>query len=241
MKKNILTLALAAICIGAFTTDSFAGTNYVYGGLPSKNCPPSGCHFSYDYIDIAYMWSDYASNFPLGAATAPNGSLVDEMKGVNVDFRKSFGQRFYLAGEFYNTDGFLAPRVVRLAAQNGINLAGKRAEFYYYRLGIGAYHSISDTLDFTFDIGGLYADCQILLKDQDEWGWYLSPGLRYCLGNFGELYANYLYENLETMENHRFEGGLIVPFSKCMNVKLGGRYETEHDKTSILAGFRFNY
>jgi hypothetical protein len=194
------------------------------------------------------MYSDYASAPAPGVLTGailapPNATIVDQMRGVNVDFRKAIGCNFYLAGEFYNTDGPLSDSVVRarqlLVGDN--LLTGKRAEFYYYRLGVGANHSLSESLDITFDAGGLYSDCEVPGKDQDEWGWYLSPGIRFCVGDFGELYVTYMYENFETMENHRFDGGLIIPVGDCLSAKLGARYETEFEKTSFLAGLRFNY
>ncbi|MDF1811453.1 MAG: hypothetical protein P1V20_04545 [Verrucomicrobiales bacterium] len=236
MKKIISQIAAVALIFGATSTISNAGCDYIFGNECST---PDECCFSYDYVDIAYLYSNYGSAVPpnvFGGAAAPNASIIDKLKGVDIEFKKAIGCNFYFSGEFYNTDGVLSDQIV---AANPA-LFGKRAEFYYYRAGVGYHHSLADNIDFTFEGGGLYWDCRVPAKHQDEWGWYISPGLRVCMG-FGELYANYMYENFETQENHRFEGGAIVPVTECMSFKLAGRYETEYEKSSFLAGIRFNY
>ncbi|MDF1754807.1 MAG: hypothetical protein P1U89_18620 [Verrucomicrobiales bacterium] len=249
MKKTFSMLTAFAISFAGLQTATSGDCFYGNQCAPSYG-DDSGCCFSYDYLDVAYMSSDYRSVPSAGVLDgtiqeAPNGTIIDEMKGVDIEFRKSLGCTFFLSGEFYNTDGLLSDSIVqarqRLVGDN--LLTGKRAELYYYRLGVGARHSINENLDITFEGGGLYFDCQVPGKDQDEWGWYISPGLRFCLGDMGEIYTNYFYENYENMENHRVDGGVIIPLpcSDSFSVKLGGRYESLEDKTTFLAGFRFNY
>lgn len=248
MKITFSVLAALAVTLTGLQTATSG--DCFYGGPCADSGCDNGCCFNFDYIDVAYMSSDYTTDPAPGVLngtiqTAPNASIVDEMKGVNVEFRKSIGCNFYLAGEFYNTDGFLSPSIQR-ARQNLVGdnlLTAKRAEFYYYRMGLGVSHCISDNLAVTFDAGGLFIDCEVPGKLEDEWGWYVSPGVRLCLGGIGEAYANYYYENYERMENHRFDGGVILPLpcSDCMSLKFGGRYESAFEKTTWLAGMRFNY
>jgi hypothetical protein len=202
---------------------------------------PNECGFSYDFVEVAFINSNSASgadSLAWSSTGVPNRSVVDQIKGVNVQFTKSIDLDFYGVGEFYNTDGLLSSQLVNF---NPANLSGDRAEFYYYRVGLGYHHAVMQTVDFTFEAGGLFSNCESSGRTQEEWGWYVSPGLRLSVFWGTELYGSYMYEDFENMNNHRFDGGVVIPVINCVSLKIGGRYETTSEKGSLLAGLRINY
>ena len=240
MKKSILTIAAAALSFGALQTTTLAGPfDYVYGGnggCKTINCEtPKKCCFSYDFIDVAWQHSSYESD-TMGGMKPVGFPFVDNLKGVNVGFSKALGCNFYIAGAFYNTDGPYDEVNRRI---NGF--APQRAEFYEYRLGLGYRMCITDRIDFNFEAGGIYEDCEFPNKSDDHWGWYVAPGLRVCLFEGIEGYGKAYYQRIEGYSVWRFDTGILVPVSDCLSLKAGYSYEDRFSKDSLLVGVRFNY
>ncbi len=108
MKTSIFTLAAAAIALAGNPSNLAAGPfDYAPRTPGCKDVctvPKKDCCFSYDFIDVAWQYSDYTPD-TLGGMKPVGFPFVDVMKGVNVSFSKAIGCNFYFTGAFYNTDG----------------------------------------------------------------------------------------------------------------------------------------
>ena len=237
MNRSILTIAGAALIAGVLQSIAFAGPfEYVYGGKGACKMPVTEkCCFSYDFIDVAWQYSDYSED-TLDGKKPIGFPFVNQLKGVNAGFSKSIGCNYYIAGAMFNTDGPYDETNRRIN-----NFPPQRGEFYEYRLGLGYRMCIRDNVDFNFEAGGIYEDCVFPDKSSDSWGWYVAPGVRVCVADFAEAYGKAYYQSLEGLSVWRFDFGFLVPVTECLSFKLGGSYEDRFDKTSLLVGARFNY
>lgn len=118
---------------------------------------------------------------------------------------------------------------------------GEDLDIYGASAGLGIYFPVAERLHLTFEGGGVFAGSSGLgWQDDDQWGFFAGPGLRYCLSPGTEVFANAHYVRFDDSDNlWEFNAGVISAITESVAFKLAGQLTS--DDLSVLAGLRFYY
>jgi len=218
MKKAaiLLTLVLAAsFSIAGESVHRHSGKNIIGITPPHANC------FSYDYIDLNYIFQDFENR------------RVEGGDAWGINFSKSLGNTFYLTGSYENAD--YEGDLHYYNQFSGISTDRTR-------LGLGVHRTLFNCVDLTFEGGASYQETKYEvcpINNHEAWGWYVGPGIRAKVGKNVEFYGNAFYSGEEGDYGWRFTPGFILNVTEMVGLKFGGEFES--DVNSLLLGVRVNY
>lgn len=166
---------------------------------------------SYDFFDLQYIFTSF--------------DHLDDGHGVGANLSM---------GLFGNVYGTLS------GSWSDSSLHGDSIDVYGITGGLGYVFPIAQRLHLTVEGGGVYGGTDGGGFNDDNWGFYVGPGLRYCLSPGTEFYANVYYVYFDGgYDTFDADIGFIGAITENLGVKVGGLLSDEQQ--SVYVGFRVYY
>lgn len=212
MKKSLLLGAM--ILLGSAVSQVQAGP--AKGPVAAAPAPAAAAPmFTYDYLDIQYIYTKFDSH------------LIDNGHGAGANLSKSLGGPLYLTGSFAWSDTEIDHEPVDLYGASG---------------GLGVYYPIMDRLHVNFEGGALWAKDSFKGYSEDDWGYFVGPGVRFAICQGFELFANVYYSDFggsRNTDSFDLNVGAIFDVSRYFGIKVGGIFG--EDQNSAFVGGRIYY
>ena len=220
MKKLVITFAMISVLGAGLASAGERVFHRPAGKVPIAEPAGIAC-FSYDYIDLNYIYDDI------------DNSLFDRGHRYGIDFSKSIGNLFYLSAGYERSEYDYDLHNINQFMDYESNR---------YRLGVGIRHTLFNCVDLTLEGGATHTDVEVRnfsQYDNDYWGWYIAPGFRAMVTNNLELYGRAFYHDEEGYQHWRFTPGLVYNVNQMIGLKVGGEFD-DGDRALVL-GVRVNY
>jgi len=214
MKKTLLLGAM--ILLGSAASQVHAGP--VKGPVAPAPAPAPADYplFTYDFLDIQYIYTDFDSPW------------INDAHGAGANISKSVGGPLYLTGSFAWSDTEVDYEPVDLYGASG---------------GLGVYCPIVERLHVNFEGGALWSKESYDYHSEDDWGYFVGPGVRFAVCRGFELFANVYYTDFggqyEDTDSIDVNVGAVFDVSQYFGIKVGGLIG--EDQNSAFVGGRIYY
>ena len=166
---------------------------------------------SYDYFDLQYIYTSF--------------DHLDNGHGVGANLSM---------GLFGNVYGTLS------GSWSDSSIGNSSVDVWGLTGGLGYAFPISQRFHLNIEAGAIYGSIDGAGVDNDDWGFYVGPGLRYCLSPGTEFYANVYYVHFDGgYDTFNTDLGFIAAITENIGLKVGGLLG--EDEQSVYAGFRVYY
>lgn len=203
----------ALSCFAAITAAATLGALPAFAGGGKEIADGKACTAVCEESCFSYDFADIQYIYS-------SFNSLEDGHGAGINFSKELGGNVYLTGSGSWTES------------GGADLYGASA-------GAGYYIPVNSRLHLNIEAGGLYSNDNDL-GEGEEWGFYAGPGLRYCLNQGLEIFANAYYTRFESgFDQWEFNVGLIADITDTVAFKLGGLLN--EDDQAVMAGLRFYF
>lgn len=214
MKKSLLLGAM--ILLGSAVSQVHAGPAKGPVAAAPAPAPAAVPMFTYDFLDVQYIYTNFDSPW------------FDDAHGAGANLSKGLGGPLYLTGSFAWSDTEADYEPVDLYGASG---------------GLGVYCPVVDRLHVNLEGGALWSKEDYDYYSEDDWGYFVGPGVRFAICQGFELFANVYYTDFggegDDTDGIDVNVGAVYDISQYFGIKVGGLFG--EDENSAFVGGRIYY